>query len=113
MFRRTCGMRFWRPVQATAIAICALPGIVFIVVGLTAAVSTHSFGTRRAQNLWEMVIIIDYFVMIGLSPVLVPLMWLVRWTAPRSFSPPAKAMLTFIAVCGTIGTAFFWIRFFS
>ena len=100
-------------VQATAIAICALPGIVFTVVGLASAVSTQSFETRRAQNLWETIIILDYFMMIGLSPILVPLMWLVRWTARRSFSPPAKAMLTFIAVCGTIGTAFFWIRFFS
>jgi hypothetical protein len=105
-------VRFWRPVQATAIAVCALPGIVFTVVGLAAG-STHSFETRSAQNVWEMVIILDYFMMIGLSPILVPLMWLVRWTARRSFSPTAKAMLTFIAVWGTIGTAFFWIRLFS
>ena len=105
-------MRFWRPVQATAIAICAFPGIVFIVVGL-AATWTPSPETRSARNLWEMVIILDYFTMIGLSPILLPLMWLVRWTARRSFSAPAKAMLTFVAVWGTIGTAFFWIRFFS
>jgi hypothetical protein len=106
-------VRFWRPVQATTIVICALPGAMFTVVGLVDAVSRHQFETPRVQNVWETVLILDYMTVVGLSPILVPLMWLVRWTARRSFSAPAKAMLTSLAVWGTIGTAFFWVRFLS
>jgi hypothetical protein len=106
-------LRFRRVVQATTIGFCAFPGVVFTVVGLAAAVSTHPFETPALRNVWETVVILDYLTMVGLSPILVPLMWLVRWTARRSFSAPAKPILTGLAVWGTIGTAFFWIRFFS
>jgi hypothetical protein len=102
--------RFRRIVQATTIAVCAFPGIVFTAVGLGATVT---FETPAARNVWEAVIILDYLTMIGLSPILVPLMWLVRWTARESFSTPATAIFTGLAVWGTIGTAFFWIRLFS
>jgi hypothetical protein len=106
-------VRFWRPVQATTIIICAFPGAMFSVVGLIDAVSRHQFETPAIQNVWETALIVDYLLMVVLAPFLVPLMWLVRWTARGSFSPPAKAILTSIAVWGTLGTAFFWIRFFS
>ncbi len=105
-------LRFWRLLQAATIAVCAFPGIVFTVVGLAAS-STNRFDSPALQNVWEMVIIIDYFLMFLLSHILVLVMWLVQWIAHGHFGAPARPMLTSLAVWGTIGTAFFWIRFFS
>jgi hypothetical protein len=105
--------RFWRAVQATTIVFCALPGIVFVFAGPVDARVSHLFLTPAAQHVWEVVFYLDYFTMIGLSPILAPLMWFVRGIWCKSFSPTAKGVLTSIAVAGTLGTAFFWIRLFS
>jgi hypothetical protein len=106
-------VRFWRPVQATTIVICALPGIVFTGVVFADAALSHPFEPLWIQHVWEIVLMLDYFTMIGLSPVLVPVLWLVCWTARNAFSPRTKAILTSMAVWGTLGTAFFWIRLFT
>ena len=103
-------VRFWRLLHAATIAVCAFPGIVFTVVGLGASWTPESPGVR---NVWEMVIIIDYFLMFLLSHILVLVMWLAHWIAHGHFGAPARPVLTTLAVWGTIGTAFFWIRFFS
>jgi hypothetical protein len=106
-------VRFWRPVQATTIAICALPGIVFTCVIFADAALRHPFEPPWVQQVWELVLMLDYFTMFGLSPVLVVVLWLVRSTAHNAFSPRATAILTSMAVWGTLGTAFFWIRLYS
>jgi hypothetical protein len=106
-------VKFWRPVQATTIVICALPGIVFTGVVFADAAFSHPFNPRWIQEVWEFVVMFDYFTMFGLSPFLIPVLWLVRWTARNTFSPRAKVILTSIAVWGTLGTAFFWIRLFT
>ena len=102
----------WQVAQVTTIVVCALPGLLFFLVAAD-PISRNLSDTPAARNVWEVVAIADYFVMIGLSPLLVPIMWFVRWTARASFEPAGKSALTFIAVCGTIGAAFFWIRLFS
>ena len=102
----------WQIVQATTIAACALPGILFFVVAAD-PVSRQLVGNPAARNAWDGITILDYFVMIGLSPLLIPLMWFTHRRARASFAPPAKSALTFVAVCGTLGAAYFWIRLFS
>ena len=102
----------WQVVQATTIVVCALPGILFFVVAAD-PVSRRLVGMPAARNTWDGITILDYFVMVGLSPLLVPIMWFARRKARASFAPPAKSLLTFIAVCGTLGAAYFWIRLFG
>ena len=110
--RRSTRAIVWQVVQATTIAFCALPGILFVVVAAD-PVSSSLVDMPAARDRWDGITILDYFVMVGLSPLLVPLMWFTHWKTRASFVPPARFVLTFIAVCGTIGTAYFWIRLFS
>ena len=94
------------------IVVCALPGILFFVVAAD-PVSRSLVGMPAARNTWDGIAILDYFVMAGLSPLLVPIMWFTHRKARASFAPPARSALTFVAVCGTLGAAYFWIRLFS
>ena len=102
--------RFWQALQATTIVFCAFPGIVFPLILL---VGDGLRSVRRAEDIFEISVMFDYFTMYALSPILVFVMWMVRWIWCKSFSPAAKRILTGIAVAGTLGTAFFWIRFFN
>ncbi len=57
----------------------------FTVVGLIDVVSRHQFETPGVQNVWETALMLDYITMVGLSPILVPLMpgWRVLPTRDR------------------------------
>jgi hypothetical protein len=76
----------------------------------------HSFEAPAVRDGLEMVVILDYFVMLFLSPILVPLMWLVWWKpSPLLFSPTARGLpvVTGLALWGTLGVIYFWLRFFN
>ena len=90
---------------------CSRPFVSEIIEASVDTSEQTSFNTSR--NAWDGITILDYFVMIGLSPLLIPLMWFTHRKARPSFAPPAKSALTFVAVCGTLGAAYFWIRLFS
>ena len=107
---------FWRFSRSVVVVLCALPGIVFTIVEGASSGRLDRFESPLARNLWETATILDYFTMVALSPILVPVMWLV-WLKPRPllFEPTARGLpvVTGLALWGTLGALVFWVRFFN
>jgi hypothetical protein len=107
---------FWRFSRSAVVVLCALPGVVFTIVEAASAGRLDRFETPLARNLWETATIFDYFTMVALSPILVPVMWLVWWKPrPLLFEPTARGLpvVTGLALWGTLGALVFWVRFFN
>jgi hypothetical protein len=104
------GSKILRAIRVAVIAICALPGIVWTIVTVVLLVSGNPF-PDAGRDVWEMVVILDYFMMIA-SPIFVVMIWLLRWR-PSTLSQPGRSIATALGVWGTLGVLMFWVRFLS
>jgi hypothetical protein len=93
-----------------AIGVCAVPGLLYLLLDLVELRSTRPFAGYRANDAWTGIHVVNMFVLEYAGPVMVPSMWALVFALRRPLRRRAWGIVLIgVAAVSTLGACLFWL----